>query len=312
MEQPLWSRQGDALTETNADEHTDESELSNSAMGIGEASRSSRLARKAESARQARLRHKQYVNELQEHVATLRVRLRSMEQMHRSQTSASTAIDEIKRALTPEQFAQLGRWLHCSQGENHTLRKYALPDSPPPLPQAPRHPLGVSSTPIAIRGMHGQVTSPMESDDDTFTMDAYNMSRSWDDIEGARSILNLNSPSAFHPVPEHAAHTGAVSSFSLPSAAASAASSFPNFVATNGSAFHRPSRSSFGIQQAPPPSNSHQGMACTGIKTLADAVGVAPGPASSATAPFPSFTQTGGVAMTQSVQMGACSGAVAT
>lgn len=61
----------------------------------------------------------------------------------------------------------------------------------------------VTSPPLPPRqGM--SEPSPMESDDDTFTMETFGMSRSWDDIEGARSILNLNSPSAFHPVAEHA------------------------------------------------------------------------------------------------------------
>ena len=41
--------------------------------------RSNKLARKAESARQARLRHKAYVTDLQEQVGALQARVRSLE-----------------------------------------------------------------------------------------------------------------------------------------------------------------------------------------------------------------------------------------
>ena len=52
----------------------------------------------------------------------------------------------------------------------------------------------------------------MESDEETFSM-----SRSWDDIEGARSILNLNSPNGFHPL--SLASSAPPTSFVLPVAA---------------------------------------------------------------------------------------------
>lgn len=64
--------------------------------------------------------------------------------------------------------------------------------------------------------------SPMESDEDT----AFPLSRSWDDCEVARSILNLNSPNGFHPV---AGNNGMPppTSFSLPSAPITHPMSFP-------------------------------------------------------------------------------------
>ena len=60
-----------------------------------------------------------------------------------------------------------------------------------------------ASAPIAIGGRNahwrgGHSTSPMESDDGDGG--AFPLSRSWDDIEGAKSILNLNSPNGFHPL----------------------------------------------------------------------------------------------------------------
>jgi len=183
----------------------------------GEPSRSSRLARKAESARQARLRHKQYVTELQEQVAGLQSRIRSMEIQYGSQATAHQAVTELKTALTQEQNSQLHKWLQQSHGEHHVLRRYQHP--PPVLPPQPLVQSG--STPIAIGGTSRDQTSPMESDEDTFAM-----SRSWDDIEGARSILNLHTPNGFHPL---GANTDCIipTSFSLPTAASSAPSHFP-------------------------------------------------------------------------------------
>lgn len=65
-----------------------------------------RLARKAESARQARLRHKQFVQELQDQVSVLNGRLAQSE----LQPSAHQAVCELKGALTPEQFGTLVGW----------------------------------------------------------------------------------------------------------------------------------------------------------------------------------------------------------
>ena len=92
------------------------------------------------------------------------------------------------------------------------LNRHAQQPVAPPESKMPR------STPIAIGNGFGRdkMRSPMESDDDT-TFAMGDMPRSWDDIEGARSILNLNSPNGFHP------GSGALpSAFMLPIAAASA------------------------------------------------------------------------------------------
>jgi len=64
------------------------------------------LARKAESARQARLRHKQFVQELQDQVAVLTSRLQHSE----VQPTAYHAMRELKGALTPEQLGALVGW----------------------------------------------------------------------------------------------------------------------------------------------------------------------------------------------------------
>ena len=191
------------------------------------------------------------------------------------------------------------------------LHKYAHPPSPPLAYTS--HPTDATSTPIAINRMSAQgmiTSSPME-EEDTFTMDTVTMSRSWDDIEGARSILNLNSPASFHPTAER--NVQPVSSFSLTSAASSAPSHF------YGTGFTR-NHGSFGLQQQPPPPSSHQSAACMGIKALADAVGVASRPAAPAhgamaqgamaQGPLPSFQQTGRLPVP--VPMASCSGAVAT
>jgi hypothetical protein len=63
----------------------------------------------------------------------------------------------------------------------------------------------------------------MESEEDS---GMFPLSRSWDDIEGARSILNLNSPNGFHPI----AGAPPPISFSLPTA-----SSMPSFPPHHGS-----------------------------------------------------------------------------
>jgi len=191
----------DSLSTPCAGQEDDEFGLSSSLPGEG-GSRNSRLARKAESARQARLRHKQYVGDLQGQVDGLQARVRQLEaHCTDGDGAAHTAIRELKGALNPEQRAQLGTWLTAAQGENHVLVKYEIGAGLPP----PRS--SASSAPISIDGLGcssygsghwrgGNGTSPMESDEDS----AFGpISRSWDDIEGARSILNLNSPNGFHP-----------------------------------------------------------------------------------------------------------------
>jgi hypothetical protein len=70
-----------------------------------------RLARKAESARQARLRHKQFVTDLQGQAAVLHARIRELEAHCTSGPgSAAVALRELKSALTPEQQATLNKW----------------------------------------------------------------------------------------------------------------------------------------------------------------------------------------------------------
>jgi len=68
----------------------------------------------------------------------------------------------------------------------------------------------------------------MESDDDT----TFQLSRSWDDTEAARSILNLNSPNGFHPLNGTSLMGGSLmgggpADFALPSAATKAAGPQP-------------------------------------------------------------------------------------
>ena len=67
------------MMETDGVSRAREQSAVTSGHGPTDAARSSKLARKAESARQARLRHKQYVGELQEHVAVLQKRCRTLE-----------------------------------------------------------------------------------------------------------------------------------------------------------------------------------------------------------------------------------------
>lgn len=166
------------------------------------------------------------MQELQDQVAVLTSRLTQ----HELQPSAYHAVRELKAALTPEQLGTLIGWLHASQGDNHVLHKYSQPPVAEPELKPPR------SHPISINGNGRESSrSPMESDEDTFQM-GDNMSRSWDDIEGARSILNLNSPNGFHP------GVGALpSSFMLPVAASSAPERSHHFSAF--SAYTRPQRS---------------------------------------------------------------------
>ena len=71
----------------------------------------SRLARKAESARQARLRHKQFVTDLQDQAAGLHARIRELEAHCTSGPgSAAVAMRELKSALTPDQQNTLVNW----------------------------------------------------------------------------------------------------------------------------------------------------------------------------------------------------------
>jgi hypothetical protein len=165
--------------------------------------RSRRLARKAESARQARLRHKQFVTDLQDQAAGLQARIRELESHCAGPGSATGAIRELQSALSAEQNEQLRKWLVAAQGEDHVLARVEKAPAVP-VPVAPMVAAGhMGSAPIAIGGaaawgrLAHQAVSPMESDEDAMQ---FPMSRSWDDCEVARSILNLNSPNGFHPI----------------------------------------------------------------------------------------------------------------
>ena len=208
-----------------------------------------RLARKAESARQARLRHKQFVTDLQEQAAALQSRIRELEAHCTSGPAAApVALRELKRALKPEQLEQLTQWLVEAQGDDHVFARYERGAALPPPPSAAvmsasaavnsaaaeaalPQPTSAASAPISIggsaahwRGGGAHVgASPMESEEDS---GMFPLSRSWDDIEGARSILNLNSPNGFHPI----AGAPPPISFSLPTA-----SSVPSFPPHHGS-----------------------------------------------------------------------------
>lgn len=81
-------------------------------------------------------------------------RIRGMEQMHRNQPSANTAIDELKHALTPEQLAQLDHWsaltaraqpgpFHLTPTDDTRVRPHAPPHTFQPththLPASPQN-----------------------------------------------------------------------------------------------------------------------------------------------------------------------------
>ena len=210
--------------EMDTEEHMNGSQ---EGTNFGDLSRSSKLARKAESARQARLRHKQYVGELQEQVLALQRRCRTLEAQCGAEGSAANLASQLKQALKPEQHAQLLEWVQAAQGEDNVLQRYA---APPPLPPTPVGPCpwtpetsASGSKPIAVgRGaiFGGETSSTFEVDDGPS-----GISRSWGDIEGARSILNLNTPEGFHPMslPMHplGPRDGPMPDFSLGLAAAS-------------------------------------------------------------------------------------------
>ncbi|KAJ1625324.1 hypothetical protein T492DRAFT_844014 [Pavlovales sp. CCMP2436] len=105
----------------------------------GSGGRHVRLARKAESARAARLRHKQYVSELHEQMLLLNARVRELERSgsHADEESMRRTLALMKATLSREQAAQLGEWLkqaapvnehcdlasafeHCGLGDENT------------------------------------------------------------------------------------------------------------------------------------------------------------------------------------------------
>mmetsp|Transcript_2453 Transcript_2453/g.6992 ORF Transcript_2453/g.6992 Transcript_2453/m.6992 type:complete len:337 (+) Transcript_2453:122-1132(+) len=92
------------------------SQPASSSKGDPDTSRHQRLARKAESARAARLRHKQYVSEMHEQMLLLNARVRELERANASSEEAATArvMALIKAALTPDQAVQLTQWLKAA------------------------------------------------------------------------------------------------------------------------------------------------------------------------------------------------------
>ena len=88
----------------------------------------------------------------------------------------------------------------------------------------------------------GHSVSPMESDEDA----AFPMSRSWDDCEVARSILNLNSPNGFHPLPSNGGMPPPAA-FSLPNA-----SSMPSYPTPHGSMLSKAGHGSSMLGKVPP------------------------------------------------------------
>mmetsp|Transcript_23967 Transcript_23967/g.61791 ORF Transcript_23967/g.61791 Transcript_23967/m.61791 type:complete len:341 (-) Transcript_23967:689-1711(-) len=84
--------------------------------GDSESARHQRLARKAESARAARLRHKQYVNEMHEQMMVVNSRVRELEGQLAAgeEAAASRVLASIKAALSPAQAETLGAWLKAA------------------------------------------------------------------------------------------------------------------------------------------------------------------------------------------------------
>jgi hypothetical protein len=138
----------------------------------GDTSRLSKLARKAESARQARLRHKQYVGQLQEQVRGLQGRCRTLEAQCGAEGTAAHLALQLKQVLKPEQHGQLVEWLKAAQGDDHVLQRYAAPSPLPPTPVGPTPSTpeisSSGSKPIAVshRGrFRGEATTSDTEDD---------------------------------------------------------------------------------------------------------------------------------------------------
>lgn len=93
-----------------------------------------RLARKAESARQARLRHKQFVTDLQDQATGLRAQISELE-VHctTGPGSATVALKELKSALSADQHEQLVNWC-AARATPLTLHARRMPPRPPPEP----------------------------------------------------------------------------------------------------------------------------------------------------------------------------------
>jgi len=101
-----------------------------------DAARNLRLARKAESARAARLRHKQYVNEMHEQMMLLSSRIRDLERQNAALEESATArvLGQVRAALSAQQNATLLRWLKDAAPVNGDLASAfeacALEDGP--------------------------------------------------------------------------------------------------------------------------------------------------------------------------------------
>ena len=76
-----------------------------------------RLARKAASARQARLRHKGAVQELEEQVQQLsqRASLLEAQALANAEAASRQLRDDLRAALPPDQWIQLSSWCACQK-----------------------------------------------------------------------------------------------------------------------------------------------------------------------------------------------------
>ena len=90
-----------------------------------------RLARKAESARQARLRHKQFVTELQGQVDAAQERVRQLESFcTQGPGSAAVAVQELRGALAPDQLQQLQQWCAAHPARSSAVARGWLASAP--------------------------------------------------------------------------------------------------------------------------------------------------------------------------------------
>jgi hypothetical protein len=168
-----------------------------SSGGLNDPSKNSRLARKAESAKQARLRHKQYVTELQGECRTLQNRVHELERASSGPASAIGAVNELKAALSPEQLTQLRQWLTEAQGTTHVLARIEAGASLAASTAAAAAPAQRAAGDFRLTPTSGAASSPVENMDE---MGVFTLTRSHDDEDVARSILYLNSPNGFHPM----------------------------------------------------------------------------------------------------------------
>jgi len=186
-------------------------------LGGSADSRTSRLERKAESARQARLRHKQYVTDLQQQMHDMQLqlqaaqsRVRDLEGGQGGATAQQFATD-LRTSLTSEQHQQLLQWLNDAPGgggwvlssltaaadpvASSALALASLTAGQPNVTPPNTMQSSAASQPIAIAGQTFGGRRSLKADGDR-------VAHSWDDVEVARSILNLT-PNGLHPTVPH-------------------------------------------------------------------------------------------------------------